>query len=360
MKFKGNVSVVTGGGDGMGRELTKLLVSYGCSVAICDVNVSNMNITKKEAMAFAPEGVEVTTFKCDVSKEDQLLAFAKDVEKQHNLNNRGLLLFNNAGIGGGGSIIADSRKDWEKTFNICWYGVYYSVRAFMPLLLKATSGYVVNTSSVNGFWASIGFLRPHTAYSAAKFAVKGFTEALINDFRLHAPHLKAAIVMPGHVGTGIVGNSSQDENAVKRQVNTSKLKANAKLVSQRVAELKASHDPQYKLLSKDVQLKFAYENGGKMMEKLTDAQVIQMMQQRHDDFRNKAATSATEAAHIILNGVRNDEWRILVGEDAKSLDETIRANPLIAYNANFALKGGSKHQKQQRKKSNKKTIKSKI
>ena len=68
----------------------------------------------------------------------------------------------------------------------------------MPLLLAATEGYVINTSSINGFWASVGFLQPHTSYSASKFAVKGFTEALINDFRLNAPHLKAAVVMPGY------------------------------------------------------------------------------------------------------------------------------------------------------------------
>ena len=83
MKFNGNVAVVTGGGDGMGRELTKALVAYGCSVAICDVNVANMNTTKKEAMAFASNDVKVTTFQCDVSKEAQLLAFAKHVEENH-------------------------------------------------------------------------------------------------------------------------------------------------------------------------------------------------------------------------------------------------------------------------------------
>ena len=200
MRFNGNVAVVTGGGDGMGRELVKALASYGCSVAMCDINVENMNITREQAMRNATDGVKISTFRCDVSKEEDLIAFAKDVEKEHHdLTERGFALFNNAGIGGGGSIVADSREQWERTFNICWYGVYYSVRAFMPILKACKYGYVVNTSSVNGFWASVGFLTPHTSYAASKFAVKGFTEALINDFRLNAPHLKAAVVMPGHV-----------------------------------------------------------------------------------------------------------------------------------------------------------------
>ena len=116
-------------------------------------------------------------------------------------------MFNNAGIGGGGSMIANSREEWERTFNICWGGVYLCTRAFLPMLLAADAGHIVNTSSVNGFWASVGPRVSHTAYCAAKFAVKGFTEALITDLRLNAPHIKCSVVMPGHVGTSIVANS---------------------------------------------------------------------------------------------------------------------------------------------------------
>src|ERR1700748_321849 len=77
----------------------------------------------------------------------------------------------------------------------------------MPLLIKADEGHIINTSSVNGFWASVGMGVSHTAYSAAKFAVKGFTEALITDLRLNAPHIKCSVVMPGHIGTSIVSNT---------------------------------------------------------------------------------------------------------------------------------------------------------
>ncbi len=116
------------------------------------------------------------------------------------------LLFNNAGIGGGGSIVVDRPDEWDKVFGVCWGGVYNGTRAFLPMLLAAEEGHVVNTSSVNGFWACLG-PNAHTAYSAAKFAVKGFSEALIVDFRQNAPHLKVSVVMPGHIGTSIVFNS---------------------------------------------------------------------------------------------------------------------------------------------------------
>jgi len=119
------------------------------------------------------------------------------------------LLFNNAGIGGGGSFVTDDRSEWERTFGIDWGGVYYCTRAFLPMLLRADEGHVVNTSSLNGLWASIGPTIPHTAYSAAKFAIRGFTEALITDFRVNAPHLRGSVVMPGHIGTSIVINSRQ-------------------------------------------------------------------------------------------------------------------------------------------------------
>jgi NADP-dependent 3-hydroxy acid dehydrogenase YdfG len=66
------------------------------------------------------------------------------------------LLFNNAGISGGGSMVTNSRDEWERTFNICWGGVYNCTRAFLPMLQSAEEGHIVNTSSINGFWASVG------------------------------------------------------------------------------------------------------------------------------------------------------------------------------------------------------------
>ena len=154
----------------------------------------------------SPQGPRITTHVADVSDETQVLRFRDAVAAQH-ATDEIHLLFNNAGIGGGGSMITNSRDEWERTFNICWGGVYLSTRAFLPMLQKADEGHIVNTSSVNGFWASVGPGVPHTAYCAAKFAVKGFTEALITDLRINAPHIKCSVVMPGHIGTSIRSNS---------------------------------------------------------------------------------------------------------------------------------------------------------
>src|SRR6202030_1529414 len=89
------------------------------------------------------------------------------------------------------------------------------VRTFLPLLVKADEGHIVNTSSVNGFWASVGMGVSHTAYSAAKFAVKGFSEALMNDLRLKAPHLKCSVVMTGHIGTSIVSTTRKVQSGTE-------------------------------------------------------------------------------------------------------------------------------------------------
>src|SRR3954451_11663247 len=197
--FEGRVAVVTGGGSGMGRELVRQLSSEGSHVANCDVSEENLAETLELSLADAPGGVRVTTHLADVSDRAQVDAFAAAAAAAHETDHIHLL-FNNAGIGGGGSFVTEEPDQWEKTFGVCWGGVYNGTRAFLPLLMASSEGHVVNTSSVNGFWASLGPQRPHTAYSAAKFAVKGFTEALITDFAVHAPHLKASVVMPGHIG----------------------------------------------------------------------------------------------------------------------------------------------------------------
>ena len=161
----------------MGRELARQLVAEGCNVAMCDISAANMAETKRLCEAARlPQGLRVTTHLADVSDEEQILRFRDEVAAQQHTDLIHLL-FNNAGIGGGGSLFTNTRAQWERTFNICWGGVYLGTRTFLPMLQKASEAHIVNTSSVNGFWASLGPTTSHTAYSAAKFAVKGFTEA---------------------------------------------------------------------------------------------------------------------------------------------------------------------------------------
>jgi NAD(P)-dependent dehydrogenase (short-subunit alcohol dehydrogenase family) len=274
--FTAKTAVITGGGTGMGRELARQLATEGCHVAMCDVSAETMAVTRKLCEADAPRGTRVATFVADVSIEAQVIAWAaavpRDLETDH-VN----LLFNNAGIGGGGSFVSGDRALWEKTFAVCWGGVYNTTRAFLPLMMKAPEGHIVNTSSVNGFWASIGRDRPHTAYSAAKFAVKGFTEALMTDLAVNAPHIKASVVMPGHIGTEIFANT--------RRILTGEIDATARA--------------------------------------------------RAEAFRDNAPMTPAEAARIILDGVKADRWRILVGKDAEFIDRQVRATPENAYAPEF-------------------------
>ena len=204
--FTGKLAVVTGGGSGMGRELARQLAAQGCSVAACDWHADDVAETAASAQAGAPPGVQVTGHACDVSDEAQVLRFRDELLQAHGGDHVDLV-FSNAGIGGGGSFVTDSREEWERTFAVDWWGVYYCARVFLPLLIASGDGVLVNTSSVNGFWASLGPGMPNTAYSTAKFAVRGFSEALIEDLRVNAPHVRVAVVMPGHVGTDILVNT---------------------------------------------------------------------------------------------------------------------------------------------------------
>ena len=305
-QFTGRIAVVTGGGTGMGRELAKQLAAEGCHVAMCDVSAEHMEETQAACRQLAPPGTRVTTQLCDVSEEPQVLAF-RDAVKQGHGTECIHLLFNNAGIGGGGSMLTDDRAEWDKTFAVCWSGVYYCTRAFLPLLVAAPEAHLVNTSSVNGFWASLGPMTAHTAYSAAKFAVKGFTEALINDCRLHAPHVKVSLVMPGHIGTSIVINSQRMLGNDPKVMNDEKLEQ----ARERLTRM------------------------GWPVQDATNEQIRQALVLWGEQFRDAAPMTAAEAAKVILDGVKEERWRILVGEDAKVMDRLVREQPEDAYEPVF-------------------------
>ena len=266
------IAIVTGGGSGMGRELVCQLAAAGCSVATCDLNADSLVGTRELALGQAAGAAVVSVHQCDVSDEQAVQRFRDEALAAHGVDHVDLV-FANAAIGGGGSFINDPREQWERVFAVNWWGVYYTARAFLPLLIASTEGVLVNTSSVNGFWASLGPEWPHTAYSTAKFAVKGFTESLIEDLRTNAPHVRAVLVMPGYIGTNIVGNSMRAFGVTDW------------------AEIEKA-------------------NAG---------------------WREGAPTTAAEAATIILDGVRSGGWRILVGADAQKLDEFVRANPESTY-----------------------------
>lgn len=303
--FTNKIAVVTGGGTGMGRELVCQLIAAGAHVAMCDVSEDNMAET--QSLASKLGAGRLTSHRCDVSNEQDVLRFRDEVAQQHDTQHINLL-FNNAGIAGGGSVIDIDRREWERTFGVCWYGVFYGCTAFMPMLVASEEAHIVNTSSVNGFWASVGPMTAHTSYSAAKFAVKGFTEAMIIDLRMNAPHVHCSVVMPGHIGTSIALNTSSvlgKHGALE-------------LDEQEVADVRER-----------------YLALGLPVDNVPDDHIRQMVRQQQEDFRDKAPTTAAQAATIILDGVRERRWRILVGEDAKVLDAMVREDPEQAYELSF-------------------------
>jgi len=275
---------------------------------MCDVSAQAMAETRQLSTEHkSPQGTLLTAHVADVSDEAQVLRWRDEIARDH-ATDRVHLLFNNAGIGGGGSLFTNTRAQWEKTFNICWGGVYLCTRAFLPLLMNADQGHIVNTSSINGFWASIGPGVPHTAYCAAKFAVKGFTEALIADLRVNAPHIKCSVVMPGHIGTSIVSNSRKIQFGVEIDAMS------PEEIAQTRARLAAS---------------------GRDLSQVSDADIQARSAERARQFRDEAPMTAAAAATVILDGVKADRWRILVGNDAHRLDELVRQAPEDAYEADF-------------------------
>jgi NAD(P)-dependent dehydrogenase (short-subunit alcohol dehydrogenase family) len=188
-----------------------------------------------------------------------------------------------------------------------WGGVYNCTRTFLPMLLAAEEGHLVNTSSINGVWASIGPESPHTAYSAAKFAVRGFSEALIADFRVNAPHLRVSVVMPGHIGTSIVLNSAR---VFGRDADS--------MVPEELQRVRRQLNSQ-----------------GIPTDSVSDEDIRKGVQMMGEAFRDNAPMSAAQAATIILNGVRENRWRILVGADAEWIDAEVRSDPEHAYDVEF-------------------------
>jgi NAD(P)-dependent dehydrogenase (short-subunit alcohol dehydrogenase family) len=157
---------------------------------------------------------------------------------------------------------------------------------------------------------------PNTAYAAAKFAVRGFTEALIEDLRSNAPQVRVAVVMPGHVGTDIVGNSFRAHGRDPEQLTEDQL-------NEAIPD-----DAQAGLIS-----------AGLLPENPSAEDKRQWLIRIASDFRDKAPLTAAQAAADILDGVRAGAWRILVGQDATMIDERVRANPQVAYDYAELFKG---------------------
>ena len=275
-QFAGKLAVVTGGGTGHGSRAAPPARGRGLPRRHLR-RVGDEHGRHRGAVRGGRAGrhrrVDVRRRRVD---EAQLVAFRDHVAAAHATDHIDLL-FNNAGIGGGGSFVNDPRDEWEQVFNVCWGGVYLGTRTFLPLLLRQRGGHVVNTSSVNGFWATLGGTS-HTAYSAAKFAVKGFTEALITDFRQQ----RAA-----PAGVGRDARPHRHVDRVQLRLLLRPRPEGARPTSQ-VAELREPHRGRR----------------ASTCRRASDEDLRNVMLAMAEGFRDNAPTSAAEAATIILDGVR--------------------------------------------------------
>jgi NAD(P)-dependent dehydrogenase (short-subunit alcohol dehydrogenase family) len=197
--FRDRLAVVTGAASGIGRDLLFELVRQGAHVAACDLDGARLDAAVRTARGINP-AVRVTAHVHDVADRAAVGRLQQEVSRAHETETVHLL-FNNAGAVGGMSFVNSPPEEWERTFAVSWHGTYNCTREFLPMLLTADQGAVVNTASVNALWASLGSRTPHSAYSSAKFAVRGFTESLVVDFQRNAPHLSAVLVLAGHVRT---------------------------------------------------------------------------------------------------------------------------------------------------------------
>jgi NAD(P)-dependent dehydrogenase (short-subunit alcohol dehydrogenase family) len=307
--FAGKLAVVTGGGSGISRELIRQLAAQGCSVAACDRNAGTVEETAAMARTGAPDGVVVTSHVCDPSDEAQVQRFRDELLAGHSSENVNLV-FSNESIVGGASFVKDSREDWEHTFTTNWQGVYFCARTFLPLLIASGDGVLVNISSMYGFWAANGAGMPNSGYATSEFAIKGFTESLVEDLRTNAPQVRVVLVMPGHGGTDYISDYRRGLG-----LPDPAQMSDAQLAEYIPAEARAG-----------------LVQSGLLAEDASADDLRQLIANMGNDLQDKESAVAAEAATTILDGIRSGAWRILVGDDAKILDARVREDPDDAYN----------------------------
>jgi short-subunit dehydrogenase len=202
MPFLANgVAVVTGAGSGIGRALARQLAVASSALALADIDEAGLQQT---AASLSERGVQLSTHLVDVSDESAMHAFAQEVAARHG---RVTLLINNAGVALHGRFEEISLDDLRWLMGINFWGVVHGVKYFLPILKKEPRAHIVNISSVFGIVAPAG----QSAYSASKFAVRGFTEALRHE--LEGTSVFVSCVHPGGIRTPIARRARLGANA---------------------------------------------------------------------------------------------------------------------------------------------------
>ncbi|HJQ43600.1 MAG TPA: SDR family NAD(P)-dependent oxidoreductase, partial [Jatrophihabitantaceae bacterium] len=196
-KFQGRVAVVTGAGSGIGRALAVELAHRGATLAISDVDEVGLAETARQVRA---AGAQVSEQRLDVTDRDAVLAYADRIASEFGKVN---LVFNNAGIAFTGDIADMSFEQIERVIDVDFWGVVNGTKAFLPHLIASGDGHVINISSLFGLLAVPG----QGAYNAAKFAVRGFTEALRQEMIAAGHPVRVTCVHPGGIKTAIARNA---------------------------------------------------------------------------------------------------------------------------------------------------------
>ena len=250
--FRGRVAAITGAASGIGRALACELAARGCDLALSDVDDDGLAETVRLCEG---SGVRVTSAHVDVAERKEVHDWADEVVRDHGKVN---LIFNNAGVALAASVEAMSYEDLEWLMDINFWGVVHGTKAFLPHLRASGEGHVVNVSSIFGLIS----VPMQGAYNAAKFAVRGFTDALRMELEIEGAPVTCTTVHPGGVKTNIARNARVDASA------------------------------------------------GLDGDPATAAK----------DFDAVAITTPERAARVILAAVERDRRRVLVGPDAKVVD----------------------------------------
>jgi NADP-dependent 3-hydroxy acid dehydrogenase YdfG len=251
--FAGKVAVVTGAGSGIGQALALELGRSGAKLAISDVDTEGLAQTETQLKAI---GAQVKADRLDVTEREAFLAYADAVAEHFGKVNQ---IYNNAGIAFSGDVEVSQFKDIERVMDVDFWGVVNGTKAFLPHLIASGDGHVINVSSLFGLMSVPG----QAAYNSAKFAVRGFTEALRQEMVLAGHPVGVTTVHPGGIKTAIARNATAAEGLDANDL--------AKMFDKRLAR-----------------------------------------------------TSPKRAAEIILEAVRKNKARVLVGADAKALDLLVR------------------------------------